>query len=88
MESADEGGGAMSRIDGSLHDSPCANTGPRKTATSPSTCEEINTIDPVPLYLVPQVVTAWVKRHGSGVSEIHVRRGGRHMYAVTVVVQE
>ncbi|WP_342675910.1 hypothetical protein [Methanofollis sp. UBA420] len=77
----------MSRIDGSLHDSPCANTGPG-TAIPPSTCEEIHTVDPVPLYLVPQVVTAWVKRHGRAVSEVHVKRGGRHMYAVSVVVRE
>ena len=68
----------MSRIDGSLHDTPCANTGPRKTATPPSTRENINTTD-----LVPQAVTAEVRKHGRAVSEVHVKRGGRHMYAVS-----
>jgi hypothetical protein len=56
------------RRDGSLHDSPCANTGPRKTATLPSTCKEINTTDPVPLYMVPQVVVVegWIDPDGQG----------------------
>ncbi|WP_298669278.1 hypothetical protein [uncultured Methanofollis sp.] len=77
----------MSRIDGSLHESPCANTGPR-TATPPPTPGEIHTVDPVPLYLVPQAVASEVRKHGRAVSEVHVKRGGRHMYAVSVVVRE
>ncbi|WP_083523333.1 hypothetical protein [Methanofollis ethanolicus] len=76
------------RIDGSLHVSPCSNTGSRKTATSPSTREEINTTEPVPFYLVPQAVAGEMRRLGGAVSEVHVRRGARHMYAVTVVVRE
>jgi hypothetical protein len=76
------------RTDGSLHDSPCANTGSRKTATLPSTCEEIKAVDPVPFYLVPQAIAREMRRLGGGVSEIHVRRGGKHMYAITMVVQE
>lgn len=84
----DKGGGAMSRRDGSLHDSTRANTGSRKTATSQSTSEEINTTEPVPFYLVPQAVAKEMRRHGGAVSEVHVRRGGRHLYAITVVVRE
>jgi len=29
-----------------------------------------------------------VRKHGRAVSEVHVKRGGRHMYAVSVVVRE
>ncbi len=78
----------MRRLNGSLHASPCANTGSRKTAASPSAREEITAVDPVPLYLVPHTVTVEVKRFGGAISELHVTRGARHMYAVTVVVRE
>jgi hypothetical protein len=44
-------------------------------------------IEPLPLYLVPPAVTASVKKFGGAISEMHVTRGGRHMYAVSVVVQ-
>lgn len=88
MEKISQKGMGVRRKDGSLHDSPCANTGSRKTATSPSTREEINATGLVPLYLVPQAVAAVLRRHGGAVSEMHVKRGGRHLYRITVVVQE
>ncbi|WP_342676930.1 hypothetical protein [Methanofollis sp. UBA420] len=82
------------RIDGSLHDSPCANTGSRKTATTTSASSVlsasngVHTTGPVPLYLIAPTVMAEVKRLGGVVSEVHVTRGGRHMYGITVVVRE
>ncbi|WP_153015948.1 hypothetical protein [Methanofollis ethanolicus] len=45
-------------------------------------------IEAVPLYLVPPAVTASVKKFGGAIREMHVTRGGRHMYGITVVVQE
>ncbi|WP_153015956.1 hypothetical protein [Methanofollis ethanolicus] len=56
------------RIDGSLHDSPCANTGSRKTATTTSASavlsasNGVHTTGPVPLYLIVPTVMAEVKR--------------------------
>ncbi|QSZ68386.1 hypothetical protein RJ40_05575 [Methanofollis aquaemaris] len=57
------------------------------TATFSSTCEDIPAIDPVPLYLVPQMVTAAVHRCGEALAELHVRRGGMHFYTITVVTR-
>jgi hypothetical protein len=46
---------------------------------------ETNTAEPVPLYLVPVAIAGEIRRFGGVISEISVRRTGRHCYAIAVV---
>ncbi|QYZ78234.1 hypothetical protein E2N92_01715 [Methanofollis formosanus] len=75
-------------INGSPHIEPCSNTSSRRSATFPSSREEIKSVGPVPLYLVPPVVTAAVNRIGGALSELHAWRSRRHFYEVTLVIRE
>jgi hypothetical protein len=43
------------------------------------------TPNPVPLYLISQVVATEVGRHGRAVREIHIVRTGCHFYTVTTI---
>jgi len=42
---------------------------------------------PVPLYLVPVAIAGEIRRLGGVISEVHVRRTGRHCYAIAVVTR-
>ena len=75
-------------IDGSPQTEACSNMDSRRSATFPSSREEVKSVDPVPLYLVPAVVTAAVNRIGGSLSELHAWRGRRHFYEVTLVIRE
>jgi hypothetical protein len=44
--------------------------------------------EPVPLYLVPQVIGAEVRRLGRQIEEMHVVQAAGNCYTVTVVVRE
>lgn len=59
----------------------CANTSSGRTAAM----RETNTAGPVPLYLVPVAIAGEIRRFGGVISEISVRRTGRHCYAIAVV---
>jgi len=59
----------------------CANTCSGRTAAM----RETNTAGPVPLYLVPVAIAGEIRRFGGVISEISVRRTGRHCYAIAVV---
>jgi len=61
---------------GSPRDRPCANTGSGE-----------NDMGPVPLYLVPVAIAGEIRRLGGVISEVHVRRTGRHCYAIAVVTR-
>ena len=39
---------------------------------------------PVPLYLVPQTISAEIHAHGGEISGISVQRTGQHFYAITL----
>ena len=80
-------------IEGSPAKKPCANTGLTGTADEQSAAENINTADgagktikagPVPLYLIPQTLSAEIHAHGGKISEITVKRTGQHVYAITL----
>lgn len=43
--------------------------------------------DPIPLYLVPQVVGANIRRFGRQIEEIHVRQAAGNCYTVEVVTR-
>jgi len=73
---------------GGPHETSCDNTVSGKTATTTSARKEINPSDPVPLYLVPQVIGAVVRRFGRQVEEMHVVQAAGNRYAVTVVTRE
>jgi len=76
------------RTDGSPHEPTCTNTGSGKTAKNTLARKEINPSDPVPLYLVPQVIGAVVRRFGRQIEEIHVLQAAGNCYTVTVVTRE
>ena len=42
------------------------------------------TAGPVPLYLVPQTISAEIHAHGGAISGITVRRTGQHVYAISL----
>ncbi|MDK2974740.1 MAG: hypothetical protein PWP08_1111 [Methanofollis sp.] len=63
----------------------------RRAATTDSegmTDKHSDVADPIPLYLVPQVVGANIRRFGRQIEEIHVRQAAGNHYAVTVVTRE
>ncbi|HDS62886.1 MAG TPA: hypothetical protein ENN52_01910 [Methanofollis liminatans] len=73
---------------GSPHEPTCTTTGSGKTAKKTLARKEINPSDPVPLYLVPQMVGAAVRRFGRHILEIRVSTAPGHTYTVTVRTQE
>jgi len=46
------------------------------------------TPNPVPLYLISQVVATEVGRHGRAIREIHIVRTGCHFYTVTTLTAQ
>ncbi|QYZ80125.1 hypothetical protein E2N92_12155 [Methanofollis formosanus] len=79
---------SQKRRDGSPQTEDCSNTGSRRSAISQSSREDVKSVGPVPLYLVPPVVTAAVNRVGGALSELCVRRSGMHLYTVRMTVLE
>ena len=80
-------------IKGSPSKRPCANIGFSGTADKRSAATKINSADAastsiaagsVPLYLIPQTLSAEIHAHGGDISEISVRRTGQHVYAITL----
>ncbi|NVO66941.1 hypothetical protein [Methanofollis tationis] len=69
---------------GSPRTESCANTCSGRTAGR----RAMNTAEPVPLYLVPIAIAGEIRRFGGVISEIYVRRTGRHCYAIAVVTRE
>ena len=55
-------------------------------ATTPTTGAAGESIHagPVPLYLVPQTISAEIHAHGGEISGISVQRTGQHFYAITL----
>jgi len=76
------------RTESSPHETSCDNTVSGKTATTTSARNVIKPPDPVPIYLVPQVIGAAIRRFGRQIEEIHVRQAAGNCYAVTVVTRE
>ena len=84
-------------IGGSPAKQPCANIGLSGTADEQSAAEDIKTASsagetitagPVPLYLIPQTLSAEIHAHGGDISEIAVKRTGQHVYAITLTKTE
>jgi hypothetical protein len=79
-------------IDGSPGNEPCANTNSCRTANkssprkgiSPAAVQTVHTPEPVPLYLIPQVLSKEIHRFGGAISEMHIRRSGSHNYRITI----
>jgi len=83
-------------IDGSPAKKPCANIGLSGTADEQSAAENINasegaaagtathTAGPVPLYLIPPTLSGLIHDLGGAISEIAVKRTGRHVYAISI----
>lgn len=80
-------------IEGSPAKKPCANIGFTGTADEQSAAGDIKivgspgetiTAGPVPLYLIPQTLSAEIHAHGGDISEIAVKRTGQHVYAITL----
>ena len=83
-------------INGSPSKNPCANIGLIGTADEQLAATNIESADaagfaktsitagPVPLYLIPQTLSAEIHAHGGNISEISVRRTGQHVYAITL----
>ncbi len=42
------------------------------------------TTDPVPLYLIPQALSAEIHRFGDAIAEVHIRRTVGHNYILNV----
>ncbi|MDK2974494.1 MAG: hypothetical protein PWP08_865 [Methanofollis sp.] len=86
---ADQGeiGNGEKKLSGSPRDHLCTSTGSGETAAAPSAREEINTVDPVPLYLVPHALAVEIRRLGGAIAEVRIRRTGQHRYAIAVVVR-
>jgi hypothetical protein len=81
------------RIDGSPRDEACANIDSHGTARSSSAPEGIRpaavrTLDPVPVYLIPQVLSAAIRRHGRSIREIRAKLGGRNIFTITITLRE
>jgi len=53
------------------------------TPTTAAAGESIHA-GPVPLYLVPQTISAEIHAHGGEISGISVQRTGQHFYAITL----
>jgi hypothetical protein len=84
-------------IEGSPAKQPCANIGLSGTADEQSAAGDIKTAGsagetitagPVPLYLIPQTLSAEIHAHGGDISEIAVKRTGQHVYAITLTKTE
>ena len=84
-------------IEGSPAKQPCANIGLFGTADQQSAATNITSADsagetitagPVPLYLIPQTLSAEIHAHGGDISEIAVKRTGQHVYAITLTKTE
>ncbi|TAJ45556.1 hypothetical protein CUJ86_02185 [Methanofollis fontis] len=71
-------GGGNERC-GSPHEPLCATTGSGTAAR-----DETSTAGPVPLYLLPIALSTEIRRFGGTIREVLIRRGGRHMYAITI----
>ncbi len=61
--------------------SPAPGPGDRRQGLAPMTAAE-HTTDPVPLYLVPQALSAEIHRLGGSILEVHIRRTGCHNYLI------
>ena len=64
---------------------PCIKTSePYRSADGdPMTLGEFTT-DPVPLYLIPQALSAEIHRFGDAIAEVHIRRTVGHNYVLNV----
>lgn len=56
------------RIDGSPQTEACSNMDSRRSATSPSSREEVKSVDPVPFYLIPQALAREMQQYGDAIS--------------------
>lgn len=80
-------------IEGSPEKKPCSHIGLIRTADEQSISKEINTTDdagkiiragPVPLFLIPQTVSAEIHAHGGDISRIIITRTRRHAYEISL----
>ena len=63
---------------------PCIKTSePDRSGDGPMTLSEFTT-DPVPLYLIPQALSAEIHRFGDAIAEVHIRRTVGHNYILNV----
>ncbi|MDN7023584.1 hypothetical protein FGU65_01500 [Methanoculleus sp. FWC-SCC1] len=81
------------RTDGSPRNEACANIGSCGTAQRSSAPEGIRptavrTLDPVPIYLVPQALSAAIRRHGRSIVDIRAKLNGHNLFAITITLQE
>jgi len=63
-----------------------ARSGDRRQGLAPMTAAE-HTTDPVPLYLVPQALSAEIHRLGGSILEVHIRRTGCHNYLIILTTR-
>lgn len=81
------------KVSGSPPRGSSANRNQEGTATKTSLSRQINTpkrcsawiSPPVPLYLVPQALSAEIHRNRGSVLEVHIRRTGNHQFRITLV---
>jgi len=76
------------RIDGSPRNETCTNIDTHGTAKSFSAQEGIRstavrTLDPVPICLIPQVLSAAIRRHGRLILEIRAKLNGHNLFTIT-----
>lgn len=74
-------------IDGSPQTENCSYTDSRRSATSPSSCEDVKSVDPVPFYLIPQALAREMQQYGDAISERYVHRTSGHVYQITLIVR-
>ncbi|KQC06676.1 MAG: hypothetical protein APR55_04750 [Methanolinea sp. SDB] len=81
------------RVSGSPPPESSANRNQEGTATKTSLSRKINTpkrcsawiTPPVPLYLVPQALSAEIHKNRGSILEVHIRRTGNHQFRITLV---
>ena len=81
------------RLDGSPQRESSVNKNQEGTATKTSLSRHLSTpqslaswiTSPVPLYLLPQALSAEIHRYRGTILEVHIRRTGNHQFVITVV---
>ena len=81
------------KVSGSPPPESSANRNQEGTATRTSLSRHLSTptglaawiTPPVPLYLVPQALSAEIHKNRGSILEVHIRRTGNHQYVITLV---
>jgi hypothetical protein len=72
---------------GSPRNKTCSNTCCLRTANRNSTLRKISkAADPVPLSLIPQILSKQIHEHGGSITGINVRRNRDYNYQITMIM--